>query len=344
MYQVNSDARYASNFVFPFLALLSAIGNVSTFIFTVKQTAFKGSINLLIINIAVGNLIIMVVSCINMADETYGIVGCQTLQGITFCCFGAVLLSHAGVSIERYIGVCRPFQARFKRTRIGLYVLLLSWWTSIPLSVVYAVVKPAYYHVSGEGYFCGETYGAMFENEAHYTGVVIYTDVLYGLFLGIPNCIMICLYIKIIYTLKHQKKERKKMSHTTTQNDRGLKQMDRTIHMLITSVILFDICWLPTYLTLLFYVINSVRAESIIEVVALFLAFSYGALQPFVYPVFNERYKKAYKDALRKVMCFCKKKKNKDHHAEGKPDCETDTLSVSGSTSINCLSIFETKL
>ena len=351
VFEVNRQTKLVSVVIFPILSILSLIGNVSTIFLTKKQTAFKASINLLIINIALANLINLLVSWIFVAESAlnnwpFGRIACQTTRGLSMCCFAVVLVSHAGVSVERYIGVCRPFQARYKQIRIGFCILLLSWWLSIPLSLVYAILQPAYFYIPDEGYFCGETWATMIQ--APYSAAVIYAEVCLAVLIFIPNCTVLCTYLKIIHSLKRQTLKRKQMSEMAIPNDMPIKKMKRTIHMLITSIILFNLTWLPFYVSCLFLDIRrsggavSLKVVSIVDILTYFLAFLYGCIQPFIYPIFNESYKKAYINALQKILDCCKRNNTEDTPASGgrRQDDKSNVVSQNDS----CLNTFETKL
>ncbi|EDX09320.1 RYamide receptor isoform X2 [Drosophila simulans] len=95
-----------------------------------------------------------------------------------------------------------------------------------------------------------------------------------------------------------------------------LKNKKKVIKMLIIVVIIFGLCWLPLQLYNILYVtipeINDYHFISIVWFCCDWLAMSNSCYNPFIYGIYNEKFKREFNKRF--AACFCKFKTSMDAH------------------------------
>ncbi|XP_023037378.1 substance-P receptor [Drosophila willistoni] len=97
-----------------------------------------------------------------------------------------------------------------------------------------------------------------------------------------------------------------------------LKNKKKVIKMLIIVVIIFGLCWLPLQLYNVLYVtipeINDYHFISIVWFCADWLAMSNSCYNPFIYGIYNEKFKREFNKRF--AACFCKFHTSLEPHTE----------------------------
>ncbi|EDW69722.1 RYamide receptor isoform X1 [Drosophila virilis] len=95
-----------------------------------------------------------------------------------------------------------------------------------------------------------------------------------------------------------------------------LKNKKKVIKMLIIVVVIFGLCWLPLQLYNILYVtipeINDYHFISIVWFCCDWLAMSNSCYNPFIYGIYNEKFKREFN--RRFAACFCKFKTSLEPH------------------------------
>ncbi|KAJ9594924.1 hypothetical protein L9F63_013784 [Diploptera punctata] len=117
-----------------------------------------------------------------------------------------------------------------------------------------------------------------------------------------PLCIISCVYIRMALTLWGSKTPG---NAQTTRDATLMKNKKKVIKMLVIVVALFALCWLPlqTYNVLqdIFPEINGYRYINIIWFCCDWLAMSNSCYNPFIYGIYNEKFKREFQ--LRFGLC-----------------------------------------
>ncbi|XP_023161446.1 RYamide receptor [Drosophila hydei] len=95
-----------------------------------------------------------------------------------------------------------------------------------------------------------------------------------------------------------------------------LKNKKKVIKMLIIVVVIFGLCWLPLQLYNILYVtipeINDYHFISIVWFCCDWLAMSNSCYNPFIYGIYNEKFKREFNKRF--AACFCKFKTSLEPH------------------------------
>lgn len=131
-----------------------------------------------------------------------------------------------------------------------------------------------------------------------------FTIVLFLFFYAIPLLAMSFLYSIIIYKLWIRKVPGQRTEANQQQADRSKKKV---LRMLLVVVIVFAMCWLPIYITQFIFFYGDPCGPPIPFIyTGFFLGHANSAINPILYVLFNENYRKGFRDIL---MCRCGKRR-----------------------------------
>ena len=363
--------RLATLIILPLVMFVSIAGNVSILVFTIKMKASKGSIRLLITNIACCNLLVTLVPSVMFLTDSaltfwpFGEIACQITLTTTQIVFGVSILSLLGTSIQQFISVIRPFDASRITNKKAIIYIVCCWFFVILTNICYTILQPMFVYSDVENrHVCRDDWitGHM-EDEA-----VTYFIVGFALLVGIPSLSMDILYLATGIALWRQKPpgvvmETNQIASQKHHRDKSKKK--KIIKMLLCVKIFFEVCWLPLWIrNILAFAVEkrwfsvSLDTMYIVNYTALYLVYSHGAVNPWLYPVFNERYREAYKDIFTNINSCLKTVRNKtfetQHLEEGKSlenkqlnqakGIPLKKMSESMATSVENLSVSSTKL
>ncbi|XP_035205702.1 neuropeptide receptor 22-like [Stegodyphus dumicola] len=222
-----------------------------------------------------------------------------------FCPFVQVLsvnvsvFSLTAIALDRYRAVMYPIKAKTVNMK-AKWIIVCIWTFSAITGVPYAValrVSMALDPDTGTFTkpFCQNTVVPILLWK-------IYTHMLVWLQYVVPLCLISMVYVNIALKLKDPKIPGNKED---IRDNAILKNRKKVIHMLFLVVMLFAICWLPLQLyNVLQEVIpqiNNYKYINIIWFCCHWLAMSNSCCNPFIYAIYNERFKTEFK---KRFGCF----------------------------------------
>ena len=118
---------------------------------------------------------------------------------------------------------------------------------------------------------------------------------------AVPTSVMAVLYSLIVWCLWH----RKAPGEFSNDNQRRMKrQMKKVITMLLTIVLIFNLCWIPVHVNHLLIAFDLAAYHKLpfpTTLVFYWLAHANSAINPCLYFIFNE----SFRDGLKKVFRRC---------------------------------------
>ena len=291
--------------------LVSLFGNSVIIHIVRKDNSMKTTTNYLIVNQACADILTTSLELLNDTTHFFenkwfegiiGIITCKLLRASLFIlpAFSSWIL--VAIAVDRFFAVTRPFQVcplsqHFKKT-----VLLLWVWSAISAAANFLAL--AGLRNDGTYVYCKTVDEVFYEwREFSLTGLVV-------------NVVVPLVAIIILYTIICLKLwARKVPGEGANQNERqaeAIKTAKRVTRMMITVVVLYELCWLP-YFTIMS--MSLIKGESPsksdpstgnihLNFFILWLTITYSAINPFVYLTFNQKFrngfKHLYKDCLTK--------------------------------------------
>ncbi|XP_050095735.1 neuromedin-K receptor-like [Anopheles aquasalis] len=204
------------------------------------------------------------------------------------------------IAVDRHRAIINPLRARTSKN-ISKFVISAIWLLSFALAapILFALrVRPVYNIVLGG---MNETYTNVtvpfckVVNFEH-AEIQVYRYVLVLVQYFIPLFVISFVYIQMAFRLWGSK------TPGNAQDSRDitmLKNKKKVIKMLIIVVALFGVCWFPLQLYNILHVtvpeINEYRFINIIWFVCDWLAMSNSCYNPFIYGIYNEKFKREFR-------------------------------------------------
>ena len=287
-----------------------------------KNQRMRTITNYLIINMALADLLTTV---FNMLPTLYWIfsgldpwaVGgwlgqtlCKLLNFAQSVSVTVSVLSLCAIAFDRFFAISRPLK-RVITFRVAKCIITSSWLSSI------TIAGPQLYVLTTTGKQglarCVENWVPPF-NQA--TAARDYTIALFVLLYALPLAIIAFLYTVIMFKLWR----RRTPGQELTLNQENMEKTNRKVlKMLVTVVIVFALSWLPLYVRMFVMFAESDRfvcgLPYDMDLLTLFFGHANSAINPYIYVIFNENYRKGFKTVLSTVkrgtqsfsQCTCRR-------------------------------------
>lgn len=126
-----------------------------------------------------------------------------------------------------------------------------------------------------------------------------YTIALFFLLYALPLTVIASLYSVIMMKLWRRQAPGQELSSNQENKD---KTNRKVLKMLVTVVIVFALSWLPLYVRMFVMFAESVRyicgLPYAMDFVTLYLGHANSAVNPYIYVIFNENYRRGFRTAL----------------------------------------------
>ncbi|KAL7732685.1 hypothetical protein ACLKA6_013604 [Drosophila palustris] len=219
------------------------------------------------------------------------------------------------IAIDRHRAIINPLRARptkfiSKFIIAGIWLLALTFAT--PFLVAFRVEEITDRIRENDRYFNLTRPFCMNKNLSDeqlkaYRYALVFVQYL------VPFCVISFVYIQMAVRLWGTR------APGNAQDSRDitlLKNKKKVIKMLIIVVIIFGLCWLPLQLYNILHVtipeVNDYRFISIIWFCCDWLAMSNSCYNPFIYGIYNEKFKREFNKRF--AACFCKFQTTLDQH------------------------------
>ncbi|XP_032232062.2 melatonin-related receptor isoform X2 [Nematostella vectensis] len=275
--------------LFLIIFVVSLFGN-SLVIHTVRSTeSMWVTVNILVVNLSVSDLIFILlhlprnIAHLYYAERwlpgTHGRSLCKLnhfVVGLTFC---SSLFSILALSIDRFLAVVRPIQHKTLGSNWLKKAVPVIWIISLALPIRTATDADT---------ACVKNITVCVSAEVDYA----FMAVVWCLYL-VQLIAMAVLYSIVVYKLWNRRilTGSGAVTRQTVTNQRTAR---RVTAMLITVVLAFAICWLPM-VTLMTMKATGLGAHMSIRHVNNIFMISHGALHPVIYFVFNENFRKKFR-------------------------------------------------
>ena len=289
--------------------LVSLFGNSAIIHIVRKDNSMKTTTNYLIVNQACADILVTTTESLN--DITYyfedkwfegilGIITCKLLRASPFILSAFSVWILVAIAVDRFFAVTRPFQVsplsrHFKKT-----VLLLWVWSAISAAANFLALT---------GLRNDRTYVyCKTVDEVYYEWIEFsLTSLVVNVF--VPLVAIIILYTIICLKLW----ARKVPGEGANRNERqveAIKTAKKVTRMMIAVVVLYELCWLPYFITML---MSLTRGESPLKsdpptgnihlnFFIVWLTFAYSAVNPFVYLTFNQKFRNGFKHLYKNCL------------------------------------------
>lgn len=285
--------------------LLSLFGNVMVVRVVHKNRRMRTITNYLIINMALADLLTTV---FNMLPTLYwifrgldlwavgGWIGetlCKLLNFAQSVSITVSVFTLCAIAFDRFFAIFRPLK-RVITFRVAKGIIGASWMSSI------VVAGPQLYVLTTAGEKgraqCVEHWGAPFDEA---TAPRDYTIALFVLLYALPLAVIAFLYTVIMLKLWRRRAPGQELTLNQENKDRTNRKV---LKMLVTVVIVFALSWLPLYVRMFVMFAESDRyvcgLPYEMDFLTLYLGHANSAINPYIYVIFNENYRRGFKSVL----------------------------------------------
>ncbi|XP_072496598.1 neuromedin-U receptor 1 [Notamacropus eugenii] len=298
---------------------VGAAGNALTCLVILRHPAMRTPTNYYLFSLAVSDLLVLL---LGLPLELYemrhnypfqlGAGGCyfRTLLFETVCL--ASVLNVTALSVERYMAVVRPLQAKALVTRAHARRVIGALWAvsvlcSLPNTSLHGIQE---LEVPGRGVVPNTAICTLVRPRAIYNLVVQGTTLL---FFGIPMATISTLYVLIGLRLRRERRlwaqrvTRDSASDCSNLGDRLKPKMHRQTQvtkMLFVLVVVFGVCWAPFHVDRLMWSCVSHWTEELLQafeyvhVISGVFFYLSSAANPVLYSLLSSRFRGAFRQAL----------------------------------------------
>ncbi|XP_068710848.1 substance-P receptor-like [Montipora foliosa] len=284
---------------------LSFFGNAVVVRVIQKNQRMHTITNYLIINMALADLLTTV---LNMLPTLYFIFGGQGLWAVggwvgdTLCkllnfaqsvSITVSVLSLCAITFDRFFAISRPLK-RVITFRVAKGIIGASWCSAIAIS------GPQLYVLTTTGERglaqCVEKWAPLFDQAV---AARAYTITLFVLLYALPLVTIAFLYTVIMFKLWRRQTPGQEL---TSNQDNKDKTNRKVLKMLVTVVIVFALSWLPLHVRMFVMFTEpdlfTCGLPYDMDFLTIFLGHANSAVNPYIYVIFNENYRRGFKTVL----------------------------------------------
>ena len=290
--------RIAIPIVFAIITLSGLLGNGLVIWTVLKNIKMRTPINLLILNLAVADILFIVI-CVPFTAVEYalpkyilGRVCCKISYYFMYVSACVSIYSLVFMSVVRCIIVVCPLSSRSWVTTRRVYIVIAVIWI-----VMLCGFTPLLYQYDVFTYtYLGEVRSTCLNLDVVSSKNLRKT--FYALFLtfgyAMPLFIMVILYGTILAMLKCGTKHTKTIECSAMRN----RVQSRATKMVIAVIFCFLLCWLPIHVVPMLGSLGSATANKLVQILVDSLSFLNSCLNPILYAFLSSRFRQSFKQAL----------------------------------------------
>lgn len=286
--------------IFGMIAVFGFAGNMLVIIVVISNKQMRNTTNLLIINLAVADLLFIVI-CVPFTAAGYampvwpfGTVFCKIYQYMINVTAYASVYTLVMMSLDRYLAVVHAISSMTIRTERNAYVVIILSWVLIMLLNTPILMQ----YEKLDYVFHGEDRSACLNIE-------IVEDpqegrILYGCFFAfsyvVPLTLVCILYGFMLKRLLYGGVSR------CNQSAEILRSKKRVTRMVVMVVVIFALCWLPIQLILMIQYFGTYPESTTfvgIQIASNCIAYMNSCVNPLLYAFLSDNFRKSF----RKLLC-----------------------------------------
>lgn len=292
--------------VYCVIFMVSALGNSMTIMVVRRDKNMQKAFHCFIVNLAATDLIITLVYMPRvilmwlkgsgwLVEGTFGLVLCKIVPYLHGVSILVSILTLLTLAVDRFVAIVFPLKQELFTVKSSKFVIGFIWVLALAVRFSYFLSLKVTFHQSRGEFSCNANMKRTFKHS--HAREIYYTSLLIA-FYALPFILIIASYSVIVVALRRYKPpcDREMAKLVQRRHDKASRKM---IYMLLTVTAAFVFCWLTYFVAQI--VFNPLPCN--LRFWRLFLAHSNSALNPCLYAVFNEKFRKGYMRLLKSPSC-----------------------------------------
>lgn len=292
-YSESESAKTAIVTVHSILTIVNIIGNSLVCVVIIKNKVMRTSINYLLMNLAIADMVVAIffvprhvlIHTFRHPDGMTGTLVCKLLTGGNLAWVGgtASIVTLVAVAIERYYTVLYPLGNNSWLTNGKLKAIIPSSWI---FGVIFMLPTFLIKDFDKKRELCVPMWPKDWKGKTY--------SLMWLLFLAVfPVLLMTVLYSRVIYVLWF------KRSKSNLRHQGVVRVRKRVTLIAITVSVIFGVCWLTQSVSyVLMFHIRAHVFGNVIYVASTTMIMVNSAINPFVYALLSQRFRKKIKAML----------------------------------------------
>ena len=302
----STAAKAGTTTVLFVLFVASLVGNIFIALVVYKTKTLRKPINFFILNMAMSDLLFPIFLFPRIVTGLYvdfwlidGPFGEAMCKIFSYSIEVSVLVSIQSlvlVAVDRFGAVVFPFRSPFISSKLCRFFILATWIISV------AIKSPELFAwkliENGNGFACKLRWKDAFEDSFPYESFILALSIVCWY---VPLVLIAILYVTIVYKIKSQ---RTPGEQSVNVREQRLKRDRNVFKMSVAVVLVFTLCWMPTTIRMLLSLYSSDKimisscSFRYFEHIAVFLAQSNCAINPWICFIFSGNYRQGLKNIL----------------------------------------------
>jgi len=274
---------------FAVILVIGLIGNILVIIVVYANPQMKNTTNLLILNLAVADLLFVLV-CVPFTASDYvlmywpfGLFWCRTVQYIIYVTAYVSIYTLVLMAGDRFLAVVAPVSSLTYRTITNAKICILVTWVITIVTVTPVWQAHSLVHVQTHSYCCYDKENYSFK--AFHVSFFITS-------FAFPVFFIIIMYIIMLIKLWR--------SATFRTSKEGMKAKKRVTVLVLVVVLVFMVCWAPIQIVLLHKAVkerddwDSDFYMIVIQIVSHVLAYTNSCLNPLLYAKMSRNFRSGF--------------------------------------------------
>lgn len=305
-----SAENIGKTLAYSLIFFVSLSGNAFIVIIVYKAKAMRKTINFLIVNMAISDILLPVFAFPVIVTEfytdswliggTFGQAMCKLVPLIHDVSTAVSVQSLILITVDRFGAVVIPLRSPLISPKLCLFSVFASWIVAITIFSPYLFAVKLVSEIPGK-LMCALKWNDTFGESSN--PLFFFLAVL-AVFLYIPLALMIILYSIILVKLKSQ---RPPGEHSIKAKKQYIKRQRNVLKLAAAIVIAFAVCWIPlsiyNVLSLLVWDITKSSSCNMLQYhfIASFMGQANCAVNPCICFIFSENYRCGLKNIFN---CF----------------------------------------
>ncbi len=321
----DNTERIVITIINPIIFIIGLIGNLAFLFVMVRIPRMRTITNIYLANLALADIIFLSMAVLDKLARYFvspisgdqlciGEAGCRGIFTVMNASYFASLYLITMVALEKYYAICKPIQHRLFGSKERSYKFVGAGW--IGAFAFSCVLMPGYMDLSvscvtwpqfgGDFSHLPEAFGLCV---ARTDWAVTFVNCLQAGPFIITMILISIMYFLIIRKVRQQTQVVPGNSGNNSRDLRRAKIRNQVTIMLVINSIVFFVCVAPFQLTSLAtvisqsiekYLLTNEQYAMMIHVCRI-LTYTNSAVNPYIYTIFNSRYRQAFQDAF----CGC---------------------------------------